>query len=41
MRRSVELDTPADVARPFIVVAAVCFAAGFYGYLAVSSFLAP
>jgi hypothetical protein len=40
MRRSVELDSPADVARPFIVVAAACFAAGFYGYLAVSSLLA-
>jgi hypothetical protein len=28
------------VARPFVVVAAVCFAAGFYGYLAVSSLFA-
>ncbi len=40
MRRSVELDSPADVARPLIVVAAVFFAAGFYGCLAVSSLLA-
>jgi hypothetical protein len=40
MRRGADFDSPADVARPFVVVAAVCFAAGFYGYLAVSSFLA-
>jgi len=32
--RAVSLDDPIDVARPFVWIAAVSFATGFWGYLA-------
>ena len=34
--RTRRLDSPADVARPFLWIAAVCFSAGFWGYLALA-----
>jgi hypothetical protein len=33
-------DSPADVVRPFLWIAAICFAAGFWGYLALAPLLA-
>ncbi len=40
MRRSAQYDHPMDVARPFLLVGAAFFAAGFYGYFAVSALFA-
>jgi hypothetical protein len=37
--RAQRIDSPADVARPFVWIAAVCFSAGFWGYLAVAPLL--
>jgi hypothetical protein len=37
MRDETKIDHPADVARPFVWIAAAFFATGFYGYLAFSS----
>ena len=33
-------DSPADVARPFLWIAAIFFNAGFWGYLALAPLLA-
>jgi hypothetical protein len=33
-------DSPAEVARPFVWVAAISFATGFWGYLALAPLLA-
>ncbi len=38
--RAQRIDTPADVARPFVWVAALSFAAGFWGYLTLAPLLA-
>jgi hypothetical protein len=38
--RAQRLDSPADIARPFLWVAAISFTAGFWGYLALSPLLA-
>ena len=34
--RALRIDSPADVARPFVWIAAVSFATGFWGYLALA-----
>jgi len=39
MRRSRRLDRPADVVRPFVWIAAVFFALGFAGYMALAPLL--
>ena len=38
--RAQRIDSPADVARPFLWVAAIAFTAGFWGYLALAPLLA-
>jgi hypothetical protein len=38
--RAQRIDSPADVARPFVWIAAMSFAAGFWGYLALAPLLA-
>ncbi len=38
--RAQRIDAPADVMRPFVWVAAVAFAAGFWGYLALAPLFA-
>ena len=35
--RAKRIHSPLDVARPFAWIASICFAAGFWGYLAVAS----
>ena len=37
--RAERIDNPADVARPFVWIAAVFFMTGFWGYLAVAPLL--
>ena len=37
--KALPIDTPADVARPFVWLAALAFATGFWGYMAVSPLL--
>jgi hypothetical protein len=37
--RALPADTPADVARPFVWLAALSFAAGFWMYLALTPLL--
>jgi hypothetical protein len=37
--RTARFDSPADVARPFVWIAAIAFTAGFWGYLALSPLL--
>jgi hypothetical protein len=38
--RAQRIDSPADVARPFLWIAAISFATGFWGYLALAPLLA-
>ena len=38
--RAQRIDSPADVARPFVWIAAIFFSAGFWGYLALAPLLA-
>jgi hypothetical protein len=38
--RAARIDSPADIARPFLWVAAISFTAGFWGYLALAPLLA-
>ena len=33
------IDSPADVARPFVWIAAISFSTGFWGYLALAPLL--
>ena len=37
--RARRMDSPADVARPFLWIAAIAFTAGFWGYLALEPLL--
>ncbi len=37
--RAARIDSPADVARPFVWIAAISFTAGFWGYPALSPLL--
>lgn len=37
--RTQRTKSPADVARPFFWIAAVCFSTGFWGYLALAPLL--
>jgi hypothetical protein len=37
--RAIPADTPADVARPFVWIAAIAFVTGFWGYLAAAPLL--
>jgi hypothetical protein len=37
--RAVRIDNPADIARPFVWIAAVFFMTGFWGYLAIAPLL--
>ena len=37
--RAHRIDAPVDIARPFAWIAALCFAVGFSGYLALSPLL--
>ena len=37
--RALPIDSPADVARPFVWIVALFFSAGFWGYLAVAPLL--
>lgn len=39
--RAHRVDDPADVVRPFLWLAVLCFAAGFCGWLALSPLLIP
>jgi hypothetical protein len=38
--RAAPVDSPADVARPFVWIAAIAFTAGFWGYLALAPLFA-
>ena len=38
--RAARIDSPADVARPFVWIAAIAFTAGFWGYLALAPLFA-
>jgi hypothetical protein len=37
--RAQRIDSPADLARPFIWIGAIAFSAGFWGYLALAPLL--